>query len=314
MPKASHTNHHVLLETRTGVEVNVVVRRFTDAGRLATDPWYVPSAEVDALRTIASLDLPAPHLLDADLEPSACDVPTLLLTWLPGSAPERPADLEGFARTMAEPLPLVHSARPGEGARRFAPYDPIDELSVPAWSPDTRMWEHVLDVVRGTQPPAADVFIHRDYHHANTLWHGGKLSGIVDWTTGCVGPPGIDLGWMRMNLAWDFGSEAARSFLAAAVNAGVGAYHPYWDLLCAAEWLDDRPPTDEEERRGFDRFEAYVRGVLASCPEGSISCYGVARRYFVPRRSPTRSRRPSPTSVSSSRSAPALSSPVSFLT
>jgi aminoglycoside phosphotransferase (APT) family kinase protein len=57
--------------------------------------------------------------------------------------------------------------------------------------------------------------VHRDYHPGNTLWAGGRLAGVVDWTGGSWGPPSADLGHMRVNLAADLGVEVADRFLAA---------------------------------------------------------------------------------------------------
>ena len=56
--------------------------------------------------------------------------------------------------------------------------------------------------MRQTPAPPDDraCFIHRDYHPGNTLWTGGRLTGVVDWIGGSWGPPSVDLGHMRVNL------------------------------------------------------------------------------------------------------------------
>jgi aminoglycoside phosphotransferase (APT) family kinase protein len=51
----------------------------------------------------------------------------------------------------------------------------------------------VFEIVVGSWPEHHVRFIHRDYHQGNVLWHDNRVSGVIDWTTGCTGPPGIDL-------------------------------------------------------------------------------------------------------------------------
>ena len=38
--------------------------------------------------------------------------------------------------------------------------------------------------------PDRVTLIHRDYHPLNTLWSRGRITGIVDWASGCAGDPG----------------------------------------------------------------------------------------------------------------------------
>jgi aminoglycoside phosphotransferase (APT) family kinase protein len=118
-------------------------------------------------------------------------------------------------------------------------------------------------VLAKADPGGPTTFIHRDYHHGNTLWRGERLTGIVDWTTGCLGPPGIDVAHERLNLVWDYGIEAADAFLLAAGAAGVSAHHPVMDLLVAADWISDDPPANLDEAERFDRYEDFVLRALA---------------------------------------------------
>jgi hypothetical protein len=89
------------------------------------------------------------------------------------------------------------------------------------------------------------------------------LTGVVDWTTGCVGPPGIDLAQARINLAWDFDLAMADGFLDAwrALDPGLD-HHPYWDVLDAVDWLGDgtAPGVTPEKLR---RYETFVARALA---------------------------------------------------
>lgn len=90
---------------------------------------------------------------------------------------------------------------------------------------------------------------------------------MVDWTTGCWGPPGIDLARSRLNLASDYGTETADRFLALyeSLTGGGSAHGPYWDLLDAADSVHDTmsPETDPVRTRSLLRFEEYVASVVA---------------------------------------------------
>jgi aminoglycoside phosphotransferase (APT) family kinase protein len=213
LPDTSHTNHRITLDDGR----RMLLRRLTDAER-GDDPWYVARDEVAALVALSGSGIPVPGLLAADPDASTCDVPTLLVTWLPGLTPaSRIADRRAIERCA-----------------RSAP------------------WHRAR-------------FIHRDYHHGNTLFERDRLTGIIDWTTGCTGPIGIDLAQMRLNLAWSFDLELADAFLDAwrtAVGQPDG-YDPYWDVLDAIDWLGDDEPDAEHTQERLARYEAFTARALS---------------------------------------------------
>jgi aminoglycoside phosphotransferase (APT) family kinase protein len=270
MSPASHTNHRLRVDTAGGAEIDLLLRRFTDRERLASDPWYQPVPEVDALRAIAPLHVSVPALVAEDIDAAACDVPALLLTWLPGQTPVDPGDMATFVRGLAEPLPTVHAAQVPTSMRPYEPYFESDGLSVgdlrpPTWAFDRSTWERAFEAVARGRPQGPARFIHRDYHHGNTVWQEDELTGILDWTTGCVGPPGVDLARARINLAWDFDLETADAFLDAfeAVAAEPDAHHSYWDLLDAVDGLGDGTADPEDDPAALGRYEAFVARALA---------------------------------------------------
>jgi aminoglycoside phosphotransferase (APT) family kinase protein len=268
MPEASHTNHRLAIETLSGGELLAVLRLYTDEDLRSGDPWYVPSREVEALGALGSVDVPVPRLVVADPEGRECDVPTLLLTWVPGAPPGRPDDYVAFVRGLAEPLPAIHRAPCVQ--RTYETYiasdgEQIQDLRPPAWAADPGVWERAFEAATREMLQAPSRFIHRDYHHGNTLWEGGRLTGIVDWTTGCSGPVGIDLAQMRVNLAWEFDLQTADEFLVAwrEVADDPSEYDPYWDLLDAVDWLGDGEPNEPVPEGGLERYEAFVARTLA---------------------------------------------------
>ena len=69
-------------------------------------------------------------------------------------------------------------------------------------------------------------------HPGNTLWRGNRPGGVMDWPQASWGPPAVDVGHMRWNLALRWGLSAAQGLLDAYV-ATSGATPPhqlYWDL------------------------------------------------------------------------------------
>lgn len=261
--------HAVDVLDETGVSHQLSLRRFHHVERLRTDPWYLPANEATVLGLLGSTDVPAPRLLAADTTPTMCDMPTLLTTRLPGSPPTNPGDptcLQAFARLLANihgvDLPVVRALPP------YRPYyDPnLDgHRHPPAWSRIPGLWRRAFEILMAGPPQTALGFIHRDYHPGQTLWSDERLVGIVDWTTGCLGPRGIDLARMRLNLAGRFGADAADHFLSLYRQYGnTEAYHPYWDLLDAADGIIDvREPTTMRAYQEFARFEDWVARSVA---------------------------------------------------
>ena len=104
--------------------------------------------------------------------------------------------------------------------------------------------------------------MHRDYHPGNVLWVGTEISGIIDWTGACWGPPAADLGHLRVNLAADHGvaqaDAATRAYLAA---GGRLENRVYWDIRMLLDWL---PDLDEAYASGvgLDRMERYLEALL----------------------------------------------------
>jgi aminoglycoside phosphotransferase (APT) family kinase protein len=208
-------------------------------------------------------------LLAADADAVECDAPTLALSWMHGDPPDAPKDLARFIAGLARPLPAIHSSPTIEVSRTYEPYFVSDglapaQLEVPRWARNRSIWERLFDVVGGKAPDHRRHFIHRDYHHGNTVWNADSISGVIDWTAACVGPAGIDVSHMRINLAWDFDLETADGFLNAWRSvAGDDSYDPYWDLLDAADWLSYGEPDEGFAPDKLDRYEQFVARALA---------------------------------------------------
>jgi aminoglycoside phosphotransferase (APT) family kinase protein len=269
LPPSSTEKHRIELRDARGSTRTLVLRRYHDADRLATDFAYAPANEAAALRILGPTDVPAPALIAADLTPEICDVPAIVESWVPGRSSFVPfdgVDLDRFLRRPAAVLVAVHAVGDAPtlpGYRRYAEDVPP---SIPSWSSRPGVWARVLSVVAEASPPGPRRFVHRDFHGGNVMWADAEVSGVVDWATACRGPAGIDLARMRLNLAADIGIEAADAFSRAYVEAGGdgAARHPYWDLTDACDMLTDRAvPADADAMASWERFESWVAGVVA---------------------------------------------------
>jgi aminoglycoside phosphotransferase (APT) family kinase protein len=246
-------NHALEVADAAGRAHRVVLRRWARPGWDVEDPDFTAAREAAVLELLAPTPVPAPALVAVDPDAAACDVPALLETWLPGDPPDLEADPDRLVEGLAGALPAIHAVEVPRGVpsyRRF--YDP-DRLSPPEWSARPGLWRRAFAVAAGPPPDDHACLIHRDYHPANTLWSGGRLVGVVDWIGGSWGPPSVDLGHMRVNLAADLGLAAADRFLAAHRALTGFDHHPWWDVASA---VDVAPEMDASWRRVEDLVAA----------------------------------------------------------
>jgi aminoglycoside phosphotransferase (APT) family kinase protein len=209
--------------------------------------------------------VPAPHLVAADPVGAACDVPTLLITRLPGRPPGLPRNMDALLAQLAQALAAIHAV--GEGGHAAVPsyrsYHDLRSLAPPRWSRRPELWERALELAWAEPPGGRRCFIHRDYHPENTLWSRGRLTGVVDWTSASWGPAAVDVGHMRWNLALTYGLDAADTFLTVhrSLSPDASDDQPYWDVVTV---LDLVAGLDPEDWPAFDleRLERYVASAL----------------------------------------------------
>jgi aminoglycoside phosphotransferase (APT) family kinase protein len=116
-----------------------------------------------------------------------------------------------------------------------------------------------------------DCFIHSDFQHFNLLWQRDRLTGVVDWAMASTGPPEVDIGHCRLNLAVLFGADIAERFRLAYEAEAGRAVDPWWDLHAIAAYGDpwrtfipvqvaDRAPVDAAGMTG--RVEDLIASAL----------------------------------------------------
>jgi aminoglycoside phosphotransferase (APT) family kinase protein len=268
LPSSWLANHAITLADRHGARHRLVLRRWARPGWDTDDPDYTAHREAAILGLLADTAVPAPRLVAADPDGAACDTPALLLTRLPGHPPATTLnDRHAFLAQLAGVLPAIHAVN--GRARTLVPayrtYVQLHGLTRPAWLPPTTTWQRAFDLVTGPAPHTRQCFIHRDYHHNNTLWARGRLTGVVDWIQASWGPAAVDLGHMRWNLAVDYGIQAAQEFLTIhqTLTAGAVEHHPYWDILTVIDLVATIDPADPIPNGDLARFEAFVATALA---------------------------------------------------
>lgn len=236
------------------------------------------STAVAALTLAQEHALPAPRVIAADLDGSHAGMLALLTTVMPGSSdipraasPDRLRRL-GAAAARLHAVPL--SPRP-DLARRT---QPLPDVDFAAWRRSagtsallTRAEELLTDL---RAPVEALVFVHGDLWQGNTLWSAGRCTGLVDWDCAGAGPPGIDLGWLRLDAALFFGTAAADDVLLGWQQAiGQPAEHvAYWDVVAALGTVGDMkncmPPLLDHGRTDLDapaltaRRDAFLAAAL----------------------------------------------------
>lgn len=208
---------------------SVVVRQF---------PVDDPAArrEQRVLQALDGLGGLVPKPLGGDLDGRWSPYPTSLTSWLDGQPDVAPANPREWARELGRGLAAVHAV-PGE---RLAELPGLfdrgagsEELLAGPLAKEVRArWPEILT--------APQVLTHCDYWSGNVVWRDGRLTGIVDWSDGCRGPRGFDLGWCRLDLVLLFDQQLADEFLTtyeAASGQAIGEIR-IWDRWAAARSAD----------------------------------------------------------------------------
>lgn len=265
----SHASHVVTVREASGSAHDLVLRRWARPNWKAEDPDFTPEREAAVLQLLGPVSVSTPTLINLDAHGSVCDVPTLLTDRLPGGPPGQPDDLDAFVQQLAEPLPRIHAAaRAPQLIPAYRRYnDNPDSVEPPAWTRKPDLWRRAAALVTGNPPPAArECLIHRDYHPGNTLWSGGRLTGVIDWSDRSWGSPAVDTAHMRWNLAVAYGLDAAERFLECYrdLSSDTVLDQHYWDLVTLLDVLWELNPDDLPPKWDLARLEQYLVTVLES--------------------------------------------------
>ena len=183
--------------------------------------------ETAVLGWLEGSNIPAPRLIASTLD-DADGGPALLMTRVPGRVFLMPRDRERWLRQMAEMLARIHQVEaPGSG---FESWLDLGTLTPPPDAPRPEVWREAFALMGQKHNVTPSCFIHRDYQHFNLLWSRDRLTGVVDWGGARLGPPDVDVGHCRLNLALLFSVEAAERFRELYEEASGRTVDPYWDV------------------------------------------------------------------------------------
>jgi len=265
----------VTVDDAAGRRHRLVLQRWIRPGWEADDPGFDPAKEAAVLAALEPTAIPAPRLVAVDADGSATGVPALLTMRLPGRPPSpaliaRRETLVVLGQTLAR-IHRVGAGLAGDERLRAVvpPYRPFGDLAdavVPVGTRRTDLWGAALEIA-GAPPappdPALATLLHRDFHAWNTLWQGGELTGVVDWTSASWGPPAADLAHLRVDLAVDVSVAAAMGARAAFAAAGgdlTDARHH--QLRTVFDYLTDVDPATLDAG-AVGRLDAFLEIVLA---------------------------------------------------
>lgn len=242
--------------------------------------WWVPDSEWEqwiaravpletaVLTKLEGSDIPAPRVIGS-ITDAALGGPAVLMTRLPGKVHLMPRDRERWLRQMAQMLARIHAL--ALDGKPFESWLDRSQLSPPPDASRADVWREAIALVAEERAPTRTCFLHRDYQHFNMLWSRERLTGVVDWSEACIGPPEVDVGHCRLNLTVLFSAGVADRFRAIYEAESGHRVDAWWDvhalLSYGPSWkqflpiqIDGRAPLDVEGMTG--RMEEVLERAL----------------------------------------------------
>jgi len=142
-------------------------------------------------------------------------------------------------RQLAEILVEIHAVDAASASppiRAFTPYQQAS-YELPRWATRPAVWERAIEIFDGPAPTNEAVFVHRDFHPGNVLWHRRHVSGVVDWEAASIGLGSVDVAHCRVNLLYDDLSRADLFRHEWEVVSGQ-SFDPWADIITVIGLLD----------------------------------------------------------------------------
>lgn len=219
--------------------------------------------EAAALSTATRIDVTTPELVAIDPAGEVVGVPAVLMTWLPGRVIWDPRSAMPWLTRLAEMLPEIHAADTTViGLGSYFSYEQ-ESYEPPSWATDPHLWDQAIDIFHGPILEDRRCFVHRDFHPGNVLWHRGRVTGVVDWQSACVGPPSIDIAHCRANLL-GYAPDLADAYTKLAEQAMGRPFHRWADIATLIGMLDGlraKPPRPA----GRAAIEQALKKAIAAC-------------------------------------------------
>ncbi|MEW6155534.1 MAG: phosphotransferase [Actinomycetota bacterium] len=216
---------------------HLVIRRWMPG----TDEWatWTRSAvvgEATVLEALAASAVPAPRVVAVTDGLEAGGHPALLMTRAPGRLQLAPSDPRSWVRGMATMLARIHASP--IAAPTWDGWTDLESVSPPNWSRRPQLWEAAIEAARQARR-SHTCFIHSDYQHFNILWQRGRITAVVDWVYAASGPPDVDVGHCRLNLAVLFSPDLAEQFRRDYECHAGRTVDPTWDITALLSFSED---------------------------------------------------------------------------
>jgi aminoglycoside/choline kinase family phosphotransferase len=135
------------------------------------------------------------------------------------------------------------------------------QLSPPPDASRPTVWRDAIALLAEGRASTRTCFLHRDYQHFNMLWSNERMTGVVDWSEACVGPPEVDVGHCRLNLSLLFSAEMADRFRGMYEAESGHRVDAWWDVHALLSYgpdfkqflpiqIDGRAPLDIDGMTG----------------------------------------------------------------
>jgi aminoglycoside phosphotransferase (APT) family kinase protein len=224
------------------------------------------SDEASVLEALARTDVPAPRPVATTNGLDTDGNAAILMTRAPGRLQVDPLDECAWVREMAVILARIHTTQ--IAAPEWASWIDPHAVSVPTWARRPDIWHVAIEAARAAEG-GYRCFIHRDYQHFNILWRRIRITAVVDWVHASTGPPDIDVGHCRLNIAVLFPAELGEQFRRVYESEAGRKVDPQCDitaLLSFNEGWHDGIPRQVGNRTTVDHagMNARVEDLLAA--------------------------------------------------
>src|SRR6267142_6753032 len=224
----------------------VVVKVFRDGDDTAPLEW-------SRLKFAQRVTMPVPEPIAADLESTWFGRPAIVMSRLTGRPDVAPKDVDSWIGSLARALAELHETAL-DGAEGALTRPPLAETWRPPAGQHDSLISRAVNAVTAHLPSlrSEHVFTHGDFNPSNVLWHGGGISGVVDWSAARLDTRWYDLAYCRASVCVLLGPDIADR-LADAYSGIVGGTSDelaVYDLMCvfsSRHYLAESLAADREQ-------------------------------------------------------------------
>ena len=241
----------------------MVVKLYRDGDGTAPLEW----SRLEFAQRVA---LPVPEPIVADLESVWFGRPTVVMSRLPGRPDLTPKDVDSWVGALAEALAELHET-PLDGAEGAVTRPPrFETWRAPAGEHDP-LTAAAVGAVTARLPlrTSERVLTHGDFHPGNVLWHRGRISGVVDWSSARLDTRWYDLAYCRASVAY---SSDRTSPIASPTHTRASSAAPLTNspcttsCVCSAHGITLRSPSPRTESKAMcPTINCHSRTLMSTC-------------------------------------------------